>query len=69
MSEMQSYTKLKKEIKKLNKNIDLKIIKGLPYKAEARRHKFLVSQFYISNVKPHASFFRKASHVLASFIL
>lgn len=60
---------VKKEIKKLNRIIDLKIIKGLPYKAEARRHKFLASQFYINNSRPKASMFRKMSHVFASFVL
>lgn len=33
------------EINKLNEEIDLKIIWGQSYKKEARRHKFLVSQF------------------------
>ncbi len=32
------------EINKLNEVIDLKIIRGLSYKQEARRHKFLVNQ-------------------------
>ena len=33
------------EINKLNEEIDLKIIRGLPYRHLARRHKFLVKQF------------------------
>jgi hypothetical protein len=32
------------EINKLNEEIDLRIIRGLSYKTEARRHKFLLSQ-------------------------
>ncbi|MEK7463883.1 MAG: hypothetical protein AAB610_02040 [Patescibacteria group bacterium] len=60
---------IRKEIKKLNEVIDLKIIKGLPYKAEARRHKFLASQFYITNCRPRTSVLRRMSHVLASFVL
>lgn len=60
---------IKKEIKKLNKDIDLKIIKGLPYKAEARRHKFLVSQFYGFYEVRKTSWFKKTLHVLASFVL
>ena len=60
---------MRKELKKLNEVIDLKIIKGLPYKAEARRHKFLASQFYITNGRQQKSMFRKMSHVLASFVL
>jgi hypothetical protein len=34
------------EINKLNEVIDLKIIRGLPYKQEARRHKFLLNQLH-----------------------
>lgn len=60
---------IKKEIKKLNNEIDLKIIKGLPYKAEARRHKFLVSQFYGFYGTTKTSWFKKTLHVLASFVL
>lgn len=35
---------LKKEIKKINYVIDSKIIQGLPYYNESRRHKFLTAQ-------------------------
>ncbi len=34
------------EIDRLNGKIDLKIIKGRPYKKESRRHKFLLVQLY-----------------------
>ncbi len=69
MSKIQLVHNLRKEIKKLNKDIDLKIIKGLPYKAEARRHKFLVSQFYGFYETPRSSWFRKTFNVFASFVL
>ena len=36
---------LQSEINKLNEVIDVKIIRGLPYRNEARRHKFLMKQF------------------------
>ncbi len=36
---------LQSEINKLNETIDLKIIRGLSYRSEARRHKFLMKQF------------------------
>ncbi len=36
--------KIERELSKLNAEIDIKIIKGLPYKNEARRHKFLSRQ-------------------------
>lgn len=35
---------LKKEINNLNAVIDMRIIRGLSYKQEARRHKFLKRQ-------------------------
>lgn len=35
---------IEKEVEKLNKVIDQKIIKGLSYKHEAIRHKYLLSQ-------------------------
>ncbi len=69
MSKLQLINNLRMEIKKLNKEIDLKIIKGLPYKAEARRHKFLVSQFYGFYENTKKSWFQKTLHVFASFVL
>lgn len=44
MSKNTLVKELRRELHKLNAEIDLKIIKGLPYKAESRRHKFIVSQ-------------------------
>lgn len=69
MSKIKLAGTIRKEIKKLNRDIDLKIIKGLPYKAEARRHKFLVSQFYGFYEARKSSFFKRTFHVLASFVL
>ncbi|HEY9481159.1 MAG TPA: hypothetical protein VIR98_02940 [Candidatus Paceibacterota bacterium] len=45
MSKNQMIKTIKSEIDALNWKIDLKIIQGQPYKAEAKRHKFLVSQW------------------------
>jgi hypothetical protein len=64
-----SKIQLVREIKKLNNDIDLKIIKGLPYKAEARRHKFLVSQFYGFYETTKSSWFKRTFNVFASFVL
>ncbi len=69
MSKLQLINNIRMEIKKLNKEIDLKIIKGLPYKAEARRHKFLVSQFYGFYENTKKSWFQKTLNVFASFVL
>lgn len=35
---------IRNEIDRLNREIDLRIIKGLSYKRESLRHKFLVNQ-------------------------
>ncbi len=69
MSKIQLVHNLRKEIKKLNKDIDLKIIRGLPYRAEARRHKFLVSQFYGFYETTKKSWFQRTMHIFASFML
>ena len=45
MSRYQLQKTIKKELKDLNWRIDMKIVRGLPYRTEARRHKFLVMQF------------------------
>jgi hypothetical protein len=44
MSKTILIKELKKEINSLNAVIDMRIIRGLSYKAEARRHKFLLRQ-------------------------
>jgi hypothetical protein len=44
MSKHQIVRELRREIKKINEQIDMHIIQGLSYREEARRHKFLVSQ-------------------------
>jgi len=69
MSKIQIVHNIRKEIKKLNKEIDLKIIKGLPYRAEARRHKFLVSHFYGFYETTKNSWFKEKFQVFASFVL
>lgn len=44
MSKYEIARSLKKEIRKINRVIDMKIIQGLSYHLESRRHKFLTSQ-------------------------
>jgi hypothetical protein len=69
MSKIKLAHNIKKEIKKLNNAIDLKIIKGLPYRAEARRHKFLISQFYTFEESTRRSLFQRTINIFASFVL
>ena len=44
MSRTRLIEEIEKELDRLNAKIDLRIIKGLSYVKEARRHKFLVTQ-------------------------
>lgn len=44
MSKYELKRTIRKELKDLNWKIDMKIVRGLPYRTEARRHKFLVMQ-------------------------
>ena len=44
MSKPQIIRSVRREIRKLNRIIDYKIIQGLPYRIESRRHKLLVLQ-------------------------
>jgi len=42
MSKQKLLNTLASEIEQINEEIDLKVIKGIPYGREARRHKLLV---------------------------
>ena len=44
MSKHVLLKELKMELKKINADIDMKIIRGLSYRKEARRHKFIMAQ-------------------------
>ncbi len=55
MSKHQIVRELRREISKLNRVIDLAIIRGVSYRDEARRHKFLVAQ--LARLQPKRSIF------------
>ena len=44
MSKHQAIKAIRSEIDLLNQDIDLRIIKGVPYRRQAVRHKFLMGQ-------------------------
>lgn len=44
MSKERLIDTIQSEIQSLNRQIDLRIIKGFDYRKEAKRHKFLISQ-------------------------
>lgn len=45
MTKYQMKRVLKNELCRLNEHIDWKILRGLPYGLEARRHQRLINQF------------------------
>ena len=53
MSKHQIVRSLRQEIRRINYIIDQKIIKGISYYSEARKHKFLVSQ--LNRISPQKS--------------
>ncbi len=55
------------EIRKLNNEIDLKIIKGLSYGKEALRHKFLLKQ--LQRLNRQSGWLQKSFSLVSTFIL
>ncbi len=43
MSKEKLVKTISREIAEINESIDMKVIRGVPYKQEAKRHKLLVS--------------------------
>jgi hypothetical protein len=66
MSKHQAIRTIRQEIEKLNEEIDFKIIKGVSYAREARRHKFLMSQ--LSRLTPRPSWFAKSVNFMSAFM-
>lgn len=62
MSKQNFEKSLKKELKVLNEIIDMKIVRGLSYSNEAKRHKFILNS--LANIKR-----TKSSWMLRSFSL
>lgn len=55
MSKHQAIKTIRMEIDRINQEIDLRIIKGVSYRREAIRHKFLMSQ--LRRLAPRRSVF------------
>jgi hypothetical protein len=51
MSKHTLARELNKEIERLNREIDLRILKGLSYKRESLRHRFLLKQLQSISVE------------------
>jgi hypothetical protein len=59
------------ELKRINDIIDLKIIKGMSYKREALRHRFLLYRLVDLHRLPkfHSNWFARSVNVVATFLL
>jgi hypothetical protein len=60
---------IKKEIETLNWNIDMKIIRGVSYKQDARRHKFLIAQLQYLTKANSTSWLQRTAGMVTSFML
>jgi hypothetical protein len=66
MSKNQAAKTIRAEIEKLNQEIDLKIIKGLSYRKESFRHKFLMAQ--LARLSPQRSWFGRSLQFASMFM-
>jgi hypothetical protein len=71
MSKFVLEKKIKYEIRKINDIIDLKIVKGVSYRREALRHRFLLNR--LSDLhrlsRFHSNWFQRSVNVVATFLL
>ncbi len=67
MSKQQTVRTIRAEIDRLNQEIDLRIIQGMPYKRLSMRHRFLRSQ--LSRLAPQrVSWFGKSLSFVSTFM-
>jgi len=71
MSKFTLEKKIKSELKVINDVIDLKIIKGVSYKREALRHRFLLYRLVDLHRLPkfQSNWFQRSVNVVATFLL
>ncbi len=71
MSKIMLEKTIREELRKINDIIDLKILKGLPYKRESLRHRFLLSRLSDMHRLPkfRSSWLTRSLNVLATFVL
>lgn len=58
---------IEQELRKLNEEIDSKIVKGLSYMKESKRHKALLRQ--LNSFKRHTNLFQKSFNLITTFLL
>jgi hypothetical protein len=69
MSKLKLEMTVRRELQKLNGVIDEKIIKGIPYAKEAKRHKFLLARLSDLRDSERFNWFSKAVSIMTSFTL
>jgi len=71
MSKIILEKNIKSELQKINDIIDLKIIRGLPYKRESLRHRFLL--YRLGDLhrmsKFHSNWLQRSVNIVATFLL
>ncbi len=66
MSKQQTIRTIRAEIDRLNQDIDLKIIRGVSYRRESQRHKFLMSQ--LARLTPRGNLLSWPMKLMHSFM-
>jgi hypothetical protein len=66
MSKQQAIRAIRAEIERLNQQIDLNIIKGVSYRREALRHKFLRSQ--LVRLQPQKGWFGRSLSFMSAYM-
>jgi hypothetical protein len=71
MSKFILEKKIKSELGRINDIIDVKIVKGMSYRREALRHRFLLNRLVdLHRVsKFHSNWFQRSVNVVATFLL
>ncbi len=71
MSNIILERKLRTELHKINDIIDLKIVRGLSYKRESLKHRFLLSRLSDMHRIPrfNSTWLKRSINVVATFVL
>lgn len=71
MSKFILEKKIKSELSRINDIIDVKIVKGMSYRREALRHRFLLNRLVdLHRVSRfHSNWFQRSVNVVATFLL
>lgn len=65
MSKLELMSNIKYEVRRINKIIDQKIMRGLPYVKEAQYHKMLVARLSLMN---RSRFLARSMRLVSTFL-